>query len=305
MLIQNALTIDVEDYYHVSGFERDIRREDWHSYPSRVVPNTRRILRLLESHRVKATFFVLGWVADRFPELVREIDAAGHEIGSHSYWHRLTYDQQPAEFRDDLCRSRDLLEDTIGKPVKGYRTPSFSITKHCLWALDILVEEGFTHDSSVFPIHHHRCGIPQASRQPYIHESVHGSLWEFPASVARIAKFNLPISGGGYFRLFPYAVTSGLLRRLNRAGQPFVFYLHPWELDPEQPRLNVSTRSLRFRHYVNLHTTEAKFRRLLAQFSFGRLDETLTLHVDFDSGKAEAAGATVHTARHAATIIGA
>jgi len=289
MLIQNALTIDVEDYYHVSGFERDIRREDWGSYPSRVIANTQRMLTLLECHRIKATFFVLGWVADRFPELIREIDAAGHEIGSHSYWHRLVYHLTPDEFRDDLCRARDLLQDTIGKPVTAHRTPSFSITNHTLWALDILVEEGFTVDSSVFPIHHDRCGIPDAPRQPYLHESVNGRLWEFPASVARIAKWNIPISGGGYFRLFPYRFTSGLLRRINNAQQPFIFYLHPWELDPEQPRLDVSTRSLRFRHYVNLHSTEAKFRRLLTQFSFGRLDEVLSLHVDSTQRGANAA----------------
>jgi polysaccharide deacetylase family protein (PEP-CTERM system associated) len=280
MLIQNALTIDVEDYYHVSGFERNIRREDWGNYPSRVAFNTRRILTLLERHRIKATFFVLGWVADRFPELVRDIDAAGHEIGSHSYWHRLVYHLTPDEFRDDLCRSRDLLQDTIGKPVTSYRTPSFSITARSLWALDILVEEGFTVDSSVFPIRHDRYGIPAAPRQPYVHKSAQGSLWEFPASVARIARLNIPISGGGYFRLFPYRFTSSLLRRINLAQQPFVFYIHPWELDPEQPRLDVSTRAMRFRHYVNLHSTEAKFRRLLTQFSFGRLDEVLAVHVD-------------------------
>lgn len=288
MLIQNALTIDVEDYYHVSGFERDIRREDWGNYPSRVAANTRRILTLLESHRIKATFFVLGWVADRFPELVRDIDAAGHEVGSHSYWHRLVYHLTPDEFRDDLCRSRDLLQDTIGKPVTSYRTPSFSITARSLWALDILVEEGFTVDSSVFPIHHHRCGISSAPREPYVHESEQGSLWEFPASVARIAGLNIPISGGGYFRLFPYRFTSHLLGRINLAQQPFVFYIHPWELDHEQPRLGVSTRAMRFRHYVNLHSTEAKFRRLLGQFSFGRLDDVLAQHVDLSTSGAAA-----------------
>src|SRR5262245_13748466 len=170
MLIRNALTIDVEDYYHVTGFECHIRREDWGDYPSRVVPNTQRILNLLERHQIKASFFVLGWVADRFPALVREIDAAGHEIGSHSYWHRLVYHLTPNEFRDDLRRSRDLLQETIGKPVTAYRTPSFSITRHCLWAFDILIEEGFTSDSSVFPIYHDRCGIPHAPREPYVHE---------------------------------------------------------------------------------------------------------------------------------------
>ncbi len=276
MAIQNALTIDVEDYYQVSGFERDISREDWDNYPSRVVANTRRILAMLEGHGIKATFFVLGWVADRFPALVREIDAAGHEVGSHSYWHRLVHELTPGEFRDDLCRSRDLLQEIINKPVTAYRAPSFSITTQSLWALDILVREGFNVDSSVCPIRHDRGGIPDAPRQPYVHDLASGSLWEFPPSVARIANVNLPISGGGYFRLYPYSVSNWLLQRVNTKDQlPFVFYIHPWEIDPDQPRLKVSTRSLRFRHYVNLSTTEAKLERLLANFAFGRLDDVL------------------------------
>ncbi len=279
MPIQNALTIDVEDYYHVSGFEHDIARGDWGNYPSRIVGNTQRILKLLAKQGVKATFFVLGWVAEYYPDLIREIDAAGHQIGSHSYWHRLVYDQTPEEFREDLCRSRDLLGELTNKPITAYRAPSFSITQKSLWALDILAEEGFAIDSSVFPIHHDRCGIPSAPRNPYLHESSAEPLWEFPASVARIANVNLPISGGGYFRLFPYRVTSALLQRVNtRDRQPFVFYIHPWEIDPDQPRLDVGTRSLRFRHYVNLKSTERKFERLLTRFSFGRLDEVLEKH---------------------------
>ena len=276
MTIRNALTIDVEDYFHVSGFERDIRREDWGRHQSRVVENTRRILALLNRQGVRATFFVLGWVADRHPELVREIDESGHEIGSHSYWHRLVYSLSPDEFRDDLCRSRDVLQDITGKSVNAYRAPSFSITSQSLWALDILTREGFKVDASVFPIHHHRCGIPSAPCHPYVHETDSGSLWEFPASVAQFAGTNLPISGGGYFRLLPYSVTSRLLRRVNnRFNQPFVFYVHPWELDPDQPRMRVSTRAMRFRHYVNLATTEVKLKRLLAEFSFDRVDYVL------------------------------
>jgi polysaccharide deacetylase family protein (PEP-CTERM system associated) len=276
MTISNALTIDVEDYFQVSGFERDIRREDWGSYQSRVVQNTRRILMLLERHSVRATFFVLGWVAQRFPGLVLEIDRAGHEIGSHSYWHRLVYRLSPDEFRDDLCRSRDVLQELTGKPVTAYRAPSFSITSRSLWALDILVAEGFKVDSSIYPIYHHRCGIPGAPRHPYVHDTSTGNLWEFPASVARIARTNIPISGGGYFRLLPYRLTSRLLKRINsQYMQPFVFYIHPWDLDPDQPRLKVSTRAMRFRHYVNLATAEQKLVRLLADFTFERVDRIL------------------------------
>jgi polysaccharide deacetylase family protein (PEP-CTERM system associated) len=257
MTIHNALSIDVEDYYHVSGFERDIRREDWGKFPSRVIQNTRRILNLLRPRGIKATFFVLGWVADHYPGLVREIDEDGHEIGSHSYWHRLVYHLSPQEFRDDLCRSRDVLQDITGKSVNAYRAPSFSITSQTLWALETLAREGFKVDASVFPIYHHRCGIPSAPCHPYVHETESGSLWEFPASVARIAKANLPISGGGYFRLLPYCLTSRLLRHVNyQFKQPFVFYVHPWELDPEQPRMRLSTWAMRFCHYVNLATTE-------------------------------------------------
>ena len=277
MPIQNALTVDVEDYYQVSGFESGIQRDDWPSFPSRVVENTLRILDLLRNRDIKGTFFVVGWIADRHPELVREIDRAGHEIGSHSYWHRLVYDLTPEEFREDLRRSRDILEDIVGKPVTAFRAPSFSIVQRSLWALEILADEGFTVDSSVFPIHHDRCGIPDAPRQPYVCDTAAGPLWEFPASVARLGRVNLPVSGGGYFRLLPYSVSSRLLRRINmRQKQPFVFYVHPWELDPRQPRLKVSSRAMRFRHYVNLATTEAKFMRLLSQFSFGRLDEVLS-----------------------------
>jgi polysaccharide deacetylase family protein (PEP-CTERM system associated) len=276
MTMRNALTIDVEDYYQVSGFERDIRRDDWEKYPSRVVQNTRRILSLLEDRGVRATFFVLGWVAERFPKLVHEIDNAGHEIGSHSYWHRLVYNLTPREFRDDLCRSRDLLQTITGKPVNSYRAPSFSITSESLWALDILADEGFKIDASVFPIRHHRYGIPDAPSHPYVHEAGSGRLWEFPSSVSCIGKINIPISGGGYFRMLPYRLTARLLRRINtQFKQPFTFYIHPWEIDPEQPRMRVATPVARFRHYLNLTTTEAKLVLLLTEFSFDRMDRVV------------------------------
>jgi polysaccharide deacetylase family protein (PEP-CTERM system associated) len=230
----------------------------------------------LDDRGVKATFFVLGWVAERYPELVREIDDAGHEIGSHSYWHRLVYTLSPSAFRDDLCRSRDVLQTVTGKSIISYRAPSFSITSESLWALDILADEGFKVDASVFPIRHHRYGIPDAPCHPYVHEAASGLLWEFPSSVCRIAKKNFPISGGGYFRLLPYHLTARLLRHVNtQFKQPFMFYIHPWELDPEQPRLTAGTRGARFCHYVNLRTTEVKLERLLSQFAFDRIDRVV------------------------------
>ena len=225
---------------------------------------------------MRATFFVLGWVADRYPQLVHEIHRLGHEIGSHSYWHRLIYDLSPEEFRDDLRRSRDVLENLIGAPVTAYRGPSFSITKRSLWALDILIEEGFCVDSSVFPIHHDRYGIPGAERCVHTLRTSAGQLWEFPPSVARFAGFNLPVSGGGYFRLYPYALTRHCLKRLNRARrEAFMFYVHPWEIDPEQPRLGIGSRASRFRHYVNLSSTERKLDALLRSFRFGRLCDVI------------------------------
>jgi polysaccharide deacetylase family protein (PEP-CTERM system associated) len=199
--ILNAITVDVEDYYQVSAFEKCVHRSEWGQYESRVVRNTHRILQLLDRHRVKATFFILGWVAKRAPQLVRDIHACGHEIGSHGYWHRLIYRQSPEEFRTDIRQSRGVLQDILGMPVLAYRAPSFSITAQSLWALQILVEEGFRVDSSVFPIHHDRYGIPGAKRTLHRMTTDVGPLWEFPPPVARLAGMNLPVGGGGYFRL--------------------------------------------------------------------------------------------------------
>ncbi len=276
MSLINAFTVDVEDYFQVTAFEKHVARSQWDQYASRVVDNTQRILRLLNRHDVQATFFVLGWVADRYPDLVREIHHAGHEVGSHSFWHRLVYDLSPEEFRDDLRRSRDVLEDLIGASVTAYRAPSFSITKRSLWALDILSEEGFCVDSSIFPIHHDRYGIPGAKTSVHTLQTKVGQLWEFPPSVARFAGFNLPVSGGGYFRLYPFALTRYCLNRLNRTRQEaFMFYVHPWEVDPEQPRLGVGSRMSRFRHHVNLSSTERKLEALLGKFRFGRLCDVI------------------------------
>ena len=273
----NALTIDVEDYYHVSNFEKQIDRDSWSSYQSRVVNSTRYILDQLDSRNIKATFFVLGYVAQRHPQLVADIAAAGHEIGSHSYWHRLVYQLKPDEFREDLRQSKDTLEQIAQASVTAFRSPSFSITKKSLWALDILAEEGFKVDSSIFPVRHPRYGIVGSPSVPYELKLPAGNIWEFPITVSQFGnRWNIPIAGGGYFRLFPLSLTLGLLRRVNMTlNQPFVFYVHPWEFDPQQPRLRAGTRIQRFRHYVNLSTTARKFEQLLDTFLFGRLDEVL------------------------------
>jgi len=269
--ILNAFTVDVEDYFQVSGFERIIHRRDWDRYDGRVVGNTQRMLALLDRHGVRATFFILGWVARRYPQLVAEIHAAGHEIGSHGHWHRLIYALKPDEFRDDLRQSREAIERVTGKRVTAFRAASFSITKQSRWALEILVEEGFQVDSSVFPIRHDRYGIPGAEPRLHRLETPAGPIWEFPPSVSRFMRLGVPM-GGGYFRLFPLAWSAYCLDRINRIErQPFMFYVHPWELDPAQPRIEAASRLARFRHYVNLSKNEAKLDRLLGRFRFGRI----------------------------------
>jgi polysaccharide deacetylase family protein (PEP-CTERM system associated) len=270
--ILNALTVDVEDYFHVSGFEHIVHRDQWDDFESRIVGSTHRILRVLDRASVRATFFVLGWVADKHPDLVRTIHAAGHEIACHSYWHRLIYQQTPAEFRADLRRARDLLQDIIGARVTAYRAPSFSITRQSLWALDILIEEGFFFDSSIYPTHHDRYGIAGAPHEPHQIVRPAGTLWEFPMAIYHFLGYPLPVGGGGYFRLYPYAFTHHALHAINDQGRPFAAYLHPWELDPEQPRLRPGQMRA-FRHYVNLHRTEKRLERLLEDFRLGTLSE--------------------------------
>ncbi|MGQ9576763.1 MAG: XrtA system polysaccharide deacetylase [Thermoguttaceae bacterium] len=281
-VILNAFTVDVEDYFQVSAFEPHVSRQQWGEFESRVVPNTHRMLGLLDRHKVRATFFILGWVANRFPQLVRDIHRCGHEIACHGYWHRLIYEQSPEEFRADVCLARDLLEQIIGRPVAAYRAPSFSITRRSLWALEILVEEGFRADSSIFPIRHDRYGIPDARRTIHQRRTSAGTIWELPPAVARVAQFNVPVSGGGYFRFFPLSWTLRWLARINRAEQEgFVFYIHPWELDPDQPRMPRASARSRFRHYLNLGRTERRLDRLLDRMRFGRVsDVTEQLEAD-------------------------
>jgi polysaccharide deacetylase family protein (PEP-CTERM system associated) len=272
----NALTIDVEDYYHVSAFEAVVPVADWERYESRVERNTHRILDLLDAHTAKATFFVLGWVAERHPGLIRTLVARGHEVASHGYTHRRVYTQTPEQFRAETRCSKRLLEDTLGQAIRGYRAASYSITGQSLWALDVLRDEGFVYDSSIFPIRHDLYGIPSHPRFCCMIPGESGSpLVEFPLSTLRLGGTNFPIAGGGYLRLFPYAYTRWGIRYLNRReGQPAVVYLHPWELDPEQPRLPAGKLS-RFRHYTNLHRMEERFVRLLRDFSFGTMSEVL------------------------------
>jgi polysaccharide deacetylase family protein (PEP-CTERM system associated) len=273
--VQNAFSIDVEDYFQVSAFAGAIDRRQWDHYECRVVPNTQRLLALLEREQVRGTFFVLGWVARKFPGLVRDIDRGGHEIGCHSFWHRLIYELSPEEFREDLRLGRDVLEQILGRSVTAFRAPSFSIVERSLWALEILADEGFRDDSSIFPVRHDRYGIPGAAAHPFAIDTAAGRLREFPPAVCRVLGCNLPVAGGGYFRLFPWAFSRRGLQAINHtAGRPFVFYLHPWEIDPAQPRLPGSWKS-RFRHYINLESTERKLLRLLQTFRFGTLSEVL------------------------------
>jgi polysaccharide deacetylase family protein (PEP-CTERM system associated) len=275
--IVNAFTVDVEDYFQVTAFEGHIGRNQWDQFESRVEKSTYRLLELLAKHKVRGTFFVLGWTASKHPGLVRDIHAAGHEIGSHSYWHRLVYDLSPEEFRHDLCRSRDVLEELIGQPVTIYRAPSFSIVERSKWALTILAEEGFTVDSSIFPTHHDRYGIPDAECQIHSIETAAGVITECPPTVFRAPAYNLPISGGGYFRLYPFTMTRYCLARTSaRTNQPFMFYTHPWEIDPNQPRLDAGSRTARFRHHVNLRRTYAKLEKMLTTFRFASIREVLT-----------------------------
>ncbi len=271
----NALTIDVEDYYMVSAFADVVRFADWGTYESRVEKNTYRILKVLDEHNVKATFFILGWVAERCSKLVRDVHASGHEVACHGYSHCLIYNMTSDQFREDIRKAKGILEDIISAPVIGYRAPSYSIIKETLWALDILIEEKFLYDSSIFPVHHDRYGLPGAERFPHIVKRNNGTLREYPPSTYRILGQNIPVGGGGYLRLFPLQVTKTAIRSINeREDKPVIVYLHPWEIDPDQPRLN-GRWSSKFRHYINLNSTLPKLRTFLDEFEFNHLSALL------------------------------
>ena len=270
--IRNAMTIDVEDYFQVSAFGPHISRESWDRQECRVERNVDRILSMLEDHGAHATFFTLGWVAERYPALVRRIVAGGHELASHGYGHLRASDQAPTEFREDVSRAKKILENIGGVEIKGYRAPSFSIGSQNLWALDALVDSGYQYSSSIYPIAHDHYGMPDAPRFAF-RAGKDEQLLEVPATTVHFMKRNFPASGGGYFRLLPYGLSRWSLRRVNeKDGESCVFYFHPWEIDPDQPRPAGVGLKTRFRHYVNLSRTEGRIRALLKDFRWGRMD---------------------------------
>src|SRR5579871_579893 len=265
---KHILSVDVEDYFHVEAFADQVSRDNWADYPSRVVDNCQRLLDIFDQHRVKATFFVLGWVAERFPRIVREIHNRGHELACHSFWHRRVNSLTPAEFRSDTRKACDAIEQTASVRVTGYRAPTWSINSSSLWALDILAEDGFEYDSSIYPIRHDLYGIPDANRYSYEHPCANGQfLLEFPPATVKFGKVNVPAAGGGYLRIFPLTYTNWAFRQFEKEGERLVLYLHPWEIDPDQPRINGKLKS-RFRHYTNLHLTQPRLESLLARYSF-------------------------------------
>lgn len=265
-----AMTIDVEDYFHVAAFKNVISPRDWDQWSPRVEQNTRRLLELFDRRGINATFFVLGWVAERFPGLVREIAGKGHEIASHGYSHQLVFNQTPDVFRSETAKSKQVLEDITGTAVTGYRAASYSITPASLWALDILAELGFTWDSSIFPIHHDTYGMVGSPDEPYQLITPSGAtLTEFPLTTAKVMGMAVPAAGGGYFRQYPYALSKWLLSKASEGGEkPTIFYLHPWEVDPEQPRVPDAGWKSNFRHYTNLSRCLPRLEQLCSDFSF-------------------------------------
>jgi len=273
--IQNAISIDVEDYFQVAALAESIKMSEWNSISPRVEENTHKILDLFDKYHVRATHFILGWVAERFPALVKEIANRGHEIASHGYSHQLIYNQTQEVFRQETNKSKNLLEDITGQEVLGYRAASYSITKKSLWALDILAEAGFKYDSSIFPVYHDRYGIHGSPKEPHILKTPNGQrLVEYPLSTYKIFGQTIPIAGGGYFRLYPFWLSRYFYRQVNKKQKPFVFYLHPWEVDPGQPKVDVSWFS-KFRHYNNLDQCEHRLSKLLSEFKFTTMKDKL------------------------------
>jgi len=266
------MTVDVEDYFHVSAFEGHIDRGDWDKLPCRVERNTERLLELFAEHGVKATFFVLGWVAERYPGLIRRIVEGGHEVASHGYAHVRATCQTPDQFHADVSGTKKLLEDKSGQEVNGFRAASFSIGADNLWALDVLGDAGYRYSSSIYPVRHDLYGIPKGPRFPFRNNGI--GILEVPITTVSVLGHNLPVGGGGYFRLLPYGLYRWALRRVNRwECEAGVFYCHPWEIDPDQPRQTGIGWKTRFRHYTNLDRMESRLRRLLADFAWGRMDD--------------------------------
>lgn len=271
--IVNAMSVDVEDYFQVGAFEKIIKVEDWDRLPSRVVENSERILDIFAAAGIKATFFTLGWVAERYPDMIRRMAAEGHEIASHGMRHTRAFLQSRDEFRADVRQSKAILEDISGLPVKGYRAASFSIDSRNSWALDVLIEENYLYSSSVYPIAHDHYGMPEAPRFPFRPSPGHDFI-EIPLTTIEIMGRRYPCAGGGYFRLLPYWLSRWAMERVNRKdGQPCMFYFHPWEIDPDQPRQSEVGFKSRFRHYVNLGVMEEKLQAALGDFRWGRVDE--------------------------------
>lgn len=272
MSLRNAMSIDVEDYFQVSAFAPHIRREDWDALPCRVERNMDVILGLLDDAQTHATFFTLGWIAERYPQVVRRIVDNGHELASHGYGHERASDLTPDAFRADITRAKSLLEDLSGQPVRGYRAPSFSISRQNWWAVEVLEQAGYVYSSSIYPVRHDHYGMPDAPRFPHRPNGDSGIL-ELPPTTVPLMGRNWPAAGGGWFRLMPYSVSRWMLRRVNAADQaPCMFYFHPWELDPEQPRQAGLSAKTRFRHYVNLHRMPGRLRQLLNDFEWDRVD---------------------------------
>lgn len=275
--ITHAMTVDVEDYYHVAAFAKVINPSEWDQWPSRVEANTDKLLALFDDANIKITFFILGWVAERYPELVKRIQTQGHEIASHGYSHQLIYRQTPDAFRAETAKSKQILEELTQVPVLGYRAASYSITHQSLWALDILAELGFTWDSSIFPTRHDNYGIPGSPEEPYIITTTNGAkLTEFPLTTAKVLGQAIPAAGGGYFRQYPYALSRWLFERAShKQTKPQIFYLHPWEIDPEQPRVPNASWFSNFRHYTNLQRCLPRLERMLNDFQFGTISQSL------------------------------
>lgn len=281
---RDVFSVDLEDYFHVEAFADRIPKQTWQDYPSRVEGNTRRLLDLLDEHHVRATFFILGWAAERFPALIREVVARGHEPACHSYWHRLIYTLSWDQFHADTGRAKDVIEQLVGRPVRGYRAPSYSITTKSLWAFEVLAELGFGYDSSVFPIRHDVYGMPRAPFRPFRIMTKSGPLLEFPITTFRLpGTGNLPVAGGGYLRLLPFWYTRVGIARLRREHGSLISYIHPWEIDPQQPRVSGRLRS-RLRHYTNLSKTEGRLRALfdLGNFTSFEQSELATLATDIN-----------------------
>jgi polysaccharide deacetylase family protein (PEP-CTERM system associated) len=283
---KDVVSVDVEDYFHAEALSKAAPRSEWDQFPSRVEANTHRLLELFAEQDVHATFFAVGWVAERFPSLIREIAAEGHELACHSYWHRLVYRLKPEEFREDTYRAKSVIEQIAGQAIYGYRAPTYSILDASLWALEILAELGFTYDSSIYPIHHDRYGMPSAPRAPFRIRTASGPLTEYPLTTFRMAGHSFPVGGGGYLRILPCWYTAMGIKRAHRDGLPIITYIHPWEIDPEQPRLPVKLLT-KLRHYVNLSRTYDRLARMLQTRAFTSFREShlseMTTEIDLNA----------------------